>query len=487
MDGDLIQGALQSLLQNRQQLGQRQQQAQQQHIQSMQTPLPQTSPIQSMVSDYLQKYAQNPGMAWSAMASAAGGANERSRKIDEDYLLRQQAADAQEAKYAGDALKEEALFGTKLSMGLRGGKGAGVTVKMDKDGNMVVYDPLTQESKVVHSSQRGEYQRIWSKAYEKAVQEDLENPEGYAANVAANVLSGSPSFNPQRENIPGKSKVTPPGPPPSDLEVQAITVPKGTPTQAEGLIVQQFQKALQLAQNPETRAQGVAQLEALKQLYPQQEAAPGAIKEPGAPETMQYRDVRTKESQKTYGGEEGKKLFQERQDLDTLYATNSKLMNQLDMLEKVYSNPNIPEGQLAEYEQNIRSGLKTLGVEVAPETGITDFAKALGTSLALTQKNADGKNLLPGAMSNYEDQLLQKMAPTLTLTNEGRMALIKFMKQVSQSNLRMSSEATKMAGENKDMLPPSWYKRKERIMLEEMARMKAMSNQLIQQYGGGKQ
>ena len=170
-----------------------------------------------------------------------------------------------------------------------------------------------------------------------------------------------------------------------------------------------------------------------------------------------------------------------------MYATNSKLMNQLDMLEKVYSNPNIPEGQLAEYEQNIRSGLKTLCVEVAPETGITDCAKALGTSLALTQKSADGKNLLPGAMSNYEDQLLQKMAPTLTLTNEGRMALIKLMKQVAQSNLRISSEATKIAGENKDMLPPSWYKRKERIMLEEMARMKAMSNQLIQQYGGGKQ
>ena len=117
MDGDLIQGALQSLLQNRQQLGQQQQQAQQQHLETMRTPLPQTSPIQSMISDYLTKYAANPGMGWSAMASAAGGANERSRKIDEDFLMRQQAADAQEARYAGDALKEEDIFGSRMMVG----------------------------------------------------------------------------------------------------------------------------------------------------------------------------------------------------------------------------------------------------------------------------------------------------------------------------------------------------------------------------------
>lgn len=144
MDGDLIQGALQSLLQNRERMSQRQQQAQQQHIQTMQTPLPQTSPIQSMVSDYLQKYAQNPGMAWSAMASAAGGANERSRKIEEDFLLRQQAADAQEAKYAGEALKEEDLFGGRM-MGGRGLAGR---------------QPSPEQLRVVHNNLRNEAAQV---------------------------------------------------------------------------------------------------------------------------------------------------------------------------------------------------------------------------------------------------------------------------------------------------------------------------------------
>lgn len=114
MDGDLIQGALQSLLQNRQQLGQQQAQAQAQHLDTMRTPAPQTSPIQSMVSDYLMKYAQNPNMGWSAMASAVGSQTERGRKDQETQLLRQQAASEQEAKYAGEAVKETDLFSRNL-------------------------------------------------------------------------------------------------------------------------------------------------------------------------------------------------------------------------------------------------------------------------------------------------------------------------------------------------------------------------------------
>lgn len=202
MDGDLIQGALQSLLQNREQMSQRQQQAQQQHIQTMQTPLPQTSPIQSMVSDYLQKYAQNPGMAWSAMASAAGGANERSRKIEEDFLLRQQAADAQEAKYAGEALKEEDLFGR----GMMGGRG------------LAGRQPSPEQLRTVYTSARNEAAQI-AKDYtfgtaeersdwieqqaKKAVETYVERfatqpagPYGAAPNVRPQPATGAPNVTP---------------------------------------------------------------------------------------------------------------------------------------------------------------------------------------------------------------------------------------------------------------------------------------------------
>ena len=101
-------------------------------------------------------------------------------------------------------------------------------------------------------------------------------------------------------------------------------------------------------------------------------------------------------------------------------------------------------------------------------------------------KNADGHNLLPGAMSNYEDQLLQKMAPTLSLTQEGRTALIKFMKEVASSNIRVAQEGSKLAAENGDRLPASWYKRRERVMLEEMVRLKELSASLQSQFRGSK-
>ena len=106
--------------------------------------------------------------------------------------------------------------------------------------------------------------------------------------------------------------------------------------------------------------------------------------------------------------------------------------------------------------------------------------------MSLAQKNADGHNLLPGAMSNYEDQLLQKMAPTLTLTQEGRTALIKFMKEVASSNIRIAQEGSSLASQNGDRLPASWYKRRERVMLEEMNRLKDLSSELQTRFRGNR-
>lgn len=213
MDGDLIQGALQSLLQNREQMSQRQQQAQQQHIQTMQTPLPQTSPIQSMVSDYLQKYAQNPGMAWSAMASAAGGANERSRKIEEDFLLRQQAADAQEAKYAGEALKEEDLFGGRMMVkGALGGK------QPTPEQLRTVYTSARNEAAQIakgYNFESAEQQSAWveqqaNAAVENYIQRFAGQPAGpYGANPPGSrpAAGGAPTQAPMASAVPTQEPI----------------------------------------------------------------------------------------------------------------------------------------------------------------------------------------------------------------------------------------------------------------------------------------
>ena len=423
------------------------------------------------------------------------------------------------AKMRDQIAKEEDLaMKSALSLASKMGSGKGVTVKMDRDGNMVVYDPATNESRVVHSSQRGEYQRIWTKAYEKAVQEDMENPEGYAANVASRVLSGSPGFNPLKQGVVAGEQPTEAKPPVFDPNAVGLQVPagQGSPdinklSPAEQQMAAALKAGTGMAQNPATAQAGAQMLQGLQSQFPRaeqglikpqvtpslpptQQAQPtpqaprqGALPPataPGAPETMQYVDQRTKAQQKGYGSEEGQELFKERKSLDTLYGANSKLLGQLNMLENIYKNPNIPEGELAGQISAFRSGMKSLGVDVSDKAGITDLAKAVSTGLALTQRTADGQNLLPGQMSNYEDQLLQKMAPTLNLTNQGRLALIGMMKQMAQSNIRIAEEGTKMAAGNKNMLTPDWYQRKERVMLEEQAKMKMMADQLIKQYGG---
>ena len=516
---DLTQGALQQLLgaydpQERARLTQQRDATQQAYFDILSQPLPDIGPINRITGNYLQNYAKNPNWDFSAMAGAIGGEALGQETRMGNQLLRQQQAQVAQAKAAQEALKESDLMAKTVATTLKGGTGM----------------PTAAQLRTVYTSARNEAAQI-SKDYQFPTAEQRsawieqqanDAVKNYIQNFAQGIqLRGTPE-QASPFGAPGLATAAASAPQPTASPVQmakdaGIPVISGVRTKEEQ---QKLWDESVLAGRPGKTAQGnpIAKpgssqhqtgnaidvgkitLEQRQWLldngYTQpvpndpnhwvynKPAAPTQVA--GAVPSPPLKDVRTPAQQKGYGQEEGKGLFEERKAMTDLYGANSKLMGQLNTLENIYSNPNIPEGQLAEYQQSLRSGLKTLGVEVAPETGITDFAKAIGTSLALTQKNADGKNLLPGAMSNYEDQLLQKMAPTLSLTQEGRVALVQFMKQVAQSNLRIANEATQMASGNKDMLPSGWYQRKERIMLEEMAKLKAESDRIIQQYGGAK-
>ena len=229
-----------------------------------------------------------------------------------------------------------------------------------------------------------------------------------------------------------------------------------------------------------------AELEALQE--PDRAKALRALEASQAPAGSQVvpspplRDKRSEQYKQAYGGEEGKALFKERENLNTLFGTNASMVNQLNLLENLYSNPNLPEGELGPLLQKIRSGFQTFGVDVGDTTGPADLANAVAQKMVLAQRTSDGTNLLPGAVSNFEVQLLQSLGPTLSLTNEGRQALVRFMKEVALSNQRIAEEGSAFAAQNNEMLTPGWYKRKERVMLEEMARMKRLSDRIMTQF-----
>lgn len=279
MEGDLIQGTLQSLLQNRQQLQQNQQRAQQQQLSTMRTPLPQTGPIEQMVSDYLTKYAANPGMGWSAAASAIGGQAERSRKMDESQLLRMQAADEAEAKMAGDALKEQDLFAGRLSVS------KAVSGKQ----------PSPEQLRTVYNGLRNEAAQA-AKGYNFASPLEREQwIEDYANRGVQNYLE---NFVPQPDAVRGTKLPAPGATPqvPGATQFQKLeplpTLPKlsempqatgvttlgvppgqGTPdlnklTPTEQGMAQALQGATRMANNPATAAAGNQMLGGLQQQFP---------------------------------------------------------------------------------------------------------------------------------------------------------------------------------------------------------------------------
>jgi len=508
---DLTQGALQQLLgaydpQERQQLLQKRDEAQQRYFETLSQPLPDIGPVNRITANYLQNYAKNPNMDFAAMAGALGteGLGNETRMANQ--LLRQQQARDAESKAAQEALKESDTMAKVVGSTVKGGGMPNAATLR------TVYTSARNEAAQITKDYQfptAEQRTAWiEQQANQAVQNYLKN---FAQGSGLRATPGEPL---QAAAAQAPQLITDPIQAAKDAGIPVTSGVRDTKKQAElyaasqqpgytgppvakpgasdhekGIAIDTGSKPLSMEQKQWLLDHGYTQplpeKDPMHWVYKPQ-GAPTQVAGPGMVQSPPLKDVRTPAQQKGYGAEEGKGLFEERKAMSDLSGANAKLMGQLNTLENIYSNPNIPEGQLADYQQSLRSGLKTLGVEVAPETGITDFAKAIGTSLALTQKNADGKNLLPGAMSNYEDQLLQKMSPTLSLTQEGRLALVQFMKQVAQSNMRIANEATQLSAANRDQLPASWYQRKERVMLEEMAKLRVQSDQILQQYGGVK-
>lgn len=187
------------------------------------------------------------------------------------------------------------------------------------------------------------------------------------------------------------------------------------------------------------------------------------------------------------GGAEdaGKALIKESVDLNKGAAQAGTMVNQLDLLEKLYSTPGMPEGEYGPLLQQVRSGLVSIGVldpKQAPSIAAADMARAVASNFALHLRG----DLLPGQMSNYEDRLLQQMAPVLSLTQEGRLALIQFMRETSKSNMRLAHEINQMT-DSRGVVSPEWRMRKERIMREEMARIAMSNREIMKRFQGAQQ
>lgn len=398
---------------------------------------------------------------------------------DQQNFTRHQAV----AKLAGDELR--AIESKNMMAGLLGRGSAGVSgviTRQQKDGTVIVVDKATgNEVRRFDPNESQTYVELLKAALKQSENLDTQDPAERNAWATQQALAGLAAA---RGAVGNKSPA--PGSP------NAIVSPS-TPPGGE-------------AKSAPTPEDELAELERLQKLHRDNPIILGSLRErqaklaqalinknKGADITLtpegkvspQFVDPVRRTMEKGTAEETGKALGKELTALNEGYAASGKMITQLDLMEKLYATHNMPEGELGPHLQNLRSGLKTLGITIGPEVGAADVARAVASNFALHLRTGEGSNILPGAMSNYEDQLLQKMSPVLSLTSEGRLALVQFMREMSKANMRMAEEANKLAKANKSgVLPIEWHQRRERVMREEMARLAVMNKELAAKFKG---
>jgi len=444
-----------------------------------------------------------------AMLGRVGGAHgeamsaERNRNLASQAQLvkmRQDEVRALESKDQQAAMLRALTSSTKVAQ---------PTIKV-VDGKLVSarMNPETgeMETEVLTGSQDQIKARMFQNFYNKAVDNEVPDPEAYAQAQTEKTLAqfGGTTVKGEANNIPGVKPAATSAVPsvPSAAPSMQVTldeqkkrdaaavglrageqngtlpdapanaeVPDVTLSPEDAALARRLMARIQA--NPAASANDTATLNKMMQKY---ETAP----------PMQYLDKPKRKMEEGTATVEGKALGEEHQALNVGYRNSGQQASNLDLLEKIFSNPNIPEGELGPLLQRVRSGLKSAGIEVGEEVGQAGLADALSKEIALKKRTEGGQNLLPGAMSNYEDTLLQSMSPGLLSTNEGRLAQIKLMRAATQSNMRFAEEANKMADANRGILPSEWNKRRERITKEEMARLALVNRDVLSTLKGAK-
>lgn len=456
------------------------------------------------MQNYVQQVHQsqlpenNEAQMWGDMAGAAssvaptwGNIGAMLGKTGQAYGQHQAMEQAQNIKSQQDLVKEytaevRSLEGKNQQASLikamyGGNKGANPTIKV-VDGKLIKYDPISGTTEVLSGSQDQIKAKLLKTFFDR--RSENEDPDALinAQKDVEVTLSkfGGTTVTGKDNAIPGTQTTGQIAP--ARVTAAAGDVPEIAPSLQQELSTSDAATAQRLIAriqaNPATAPNDTATLEKLLMKY-----QPAATSE-GAPK-MPYLDKPQRKLEEATGSVAGKALGEEHQNLQVAAESSSQLFSQLDLLKKLYQTPNMPEGQLASSLQNIRSGLKTIGIDVGPEVGAADLVSSISGKMALLTRTADGKNLMPGAMSDFEQKILRNLVPGLEGTAEGRAALIDFMQAMAKARIRFAEEANKMAGD-RGILPPTWNERKQRIMKEEMAKMAHINADIAARFAGAK-
>lgn len=197
---------------------------------------------------------------------------------------------------------------------------------------------------------------------------------------------------------------------------------------------------------------------------------------------MPKKDERGAGFKKAYGEKEAATMEKTLTESGELFKTNAAMVGDLNNLEGIFKIANMPEGEFAKGMTAVASGLKSFGIDVDPTVGPAQTANAIANGMALKMRTAGGSNLMPGAMSNFDAQLLQQMAPNLSQTQEGRMMLVKLMRSSAESQMRVAKAAQEFASKNGGVLTPEWRDEAMKLEQKEMAKRELMRREIMKKF-----
>jgi hypothetical protein len=121
----------------------------------------------------------------------------------------------------------------------------------------------------------------------------------------------------------------------------------------------------------------------------------------------------------------------------------------INQIEALATNPNVPQGRLANWELEGRRiasalfpGFNTEGIREG------EALRALSNRITLSLRQTGDGAGMPGAMSDADRNFLQQSAPNLTNTREGNMLLLRIMRETEQYRLRSNTEAIRYLRES---------------------------------------
>ena len=127
--------------------------------------------------------------------------------------------------------------------------------------------------------------------------------------------------------------------------------------------------------------------------------------------------------------------------LRTGFQEAQSMINNLDLMQSLASDPNVAQGKLADQISGLKSVAQSLGIRTEGLPA-EEAIRAISVEMALKAKNQGGTNLMPGAMAVAETQMLQSMTPQLAQSREGRNLLIQVFRQKALRDQKISELAT---------------------------------------------